>query len=293
MSDETSTDLVVLPADIAMNDDVANIVQEFHDERLALEAAEPASTEVVAAPVTDIEQKLGGPEALAALAEMISDPDAQLEDILPADAVQDMVWRALENPASQDAILNDSDVRAEIERRFLFGHSIEDVQGLLEQYDSPADADQEQRLQQRTQDIQAGEDRVQNFQTDFFVAPVDQTIADMGIDASDTEAISDQLMVAQAKFLRANHAEFIQVQGMHERGLVSQARIAQARLANKWQATLIKQLGSLKKGSAPAKAKAAATTDQPAKSTGVDISSDSFMTDFMADFKAERIKRGL
>jgi len=234
------------------------------------------------------EESVGGRDALEALAQLVGNPDTQLSDILPGETVQNLVWTALDNPETQAAVLSDPEVRATISREILSGHSIEDVQAILSQYEPGSGVNAEAYAQQS----QAAEDRVQQFQNDFFVSPVDQTLTDMGIDQTRVEEISDALILAQGKFLQANNKEYLKVQSMVESGLVSQAKIAQARLANKWNATLIKQLEKLKV-SAPVPKSEVTTNQSKVENKSYDISSNEWLSSFVNDFKTERIKRGL
>jgi len=285
---------------ITVLDDFAQIqVDAFKKERHELDALEddapvnnsPAKVETA---VSELAEKLGGIAAVEALSNVLSNPNSNLTEILPAEAVENLVWTALDNPAIQATVLADPAVLAAISNQLFFGHSVQNIQALLAQYQR-GDGVSEQQLE--AQAI-AAETRVQNFQHDFFVSPVDQVVNSFGIDADNrTEEIQDALRLAQSKFLTANYGEFIALQSAAELGQVS--AVSSARLQNKWSAYLLKEIGKLS-GKSPVKAKPKSMNadvkdeEQPAKLIDAGIGNNGdWLIDFEKDFKAERIKRGL
>ncbi len=268
-----------------------NAVEEFKRERLELEQVDD-TPEPTAKAEFDLTTALGGPEAVQALAEVLNNPDADLTHILPAKAIESVVWAALENPVTQQTVLSDPEVRSAISRELLNGYSIEDIQQLLSQYGPGTFPDPEVYAEQ----LRESEQRVQQFQHDFFVSPVDETLKDMGIDAGRVEEISDALTIAQARFLRNHHDEYLRVQSLVESGLASQARLPQARLANAWQGTLLKQLEKLKSASTSATKKSATKeveSDKPVTAEAYDLLDPNWITRFTDEFRQERKARGL
>ena len=281
---------------ITVLDDFAqNAVDEFKKERLELDVLEddtPASNlPKVETSVSELAGKLGGLDAVEALATVINNPNSDLSQILPAESVESLVWSALDNPVVQSTVLADPSVRAAISSQLLFGHSIEDVQALLNQYQHGSHSPE-----QLEAEYVAAETRVAEFQKTFFTHDIDETVASFDLDESDPEPIKDAVLLAQAKFLQSNHTEYLHVQSLHERGLTSQAAVSEARLQNKFKAAVLKELQKLK-GKPVSKVKATDAKDpkedRPAKPIDVTDGHGGWVRDFVIDFKQERQRRGL
>lgn len=287
---------------ITVLDDFAqNAVDEFRKERLELDALEednPAASNLpvkVETAVSDLAEKLGGIKSIEALAAVLDNPNADLTQILPAEAVEDLIWTAIENPATQAVLLQDSAVLAAISNQLFFGHSIQDIQALLAQYQRGDGLSEEQLEQQHIE----SETRVQNFQRSFFTEGIDELVSGSGVDESDVEGISDRLLLARTRFLDANHQEFLHIQGLHEAGLT--APVQEARLRNKWTATLLKELAKISGSNKTAKVKTKPMNtrdveddDRPAKPIDAGIGNNGdWLHEFTKDFSKERKARGL
>jgi hypothetical protein len=271
-----------------------NAVNEFTQERLELDALEedgPASNlpVKVETAVSELAERLGGISAVEALAQVLDNPNADLSQILPSEQTEALVWSALENPATQSVILSDPSVRATISSQLLFGHSIEDVQALLNQYQHGSHSPE-----QLESEYVAAETRVQDFQRSFFTGDINEIVDSSGVDQTDTEAITDRLLLARCRFLDANHVEFLNVQGLHERGMAS--TVPEARLHNKWTATVLKELQKLS-GKPATRAKSMNTNEpkeeRPAKAVDIGDGNGDWLHSFQQDFKKERLARGM
>jgi len=294
-------------------------------------------------PVAEAVDKLGGLaviNALEPLAKVILDPDADpdlvvktMQEAFLPEHVEALAWSALDNPNVQEIILNDPEVRKNISEKLFNGMSIEDVQAAVAFHETESETDPE-KLQlkadlKKIQDAQnaataqetakASEARVVEFQKRFFEDTAEEVVKQFSLspaaDASEVEkqmfndTIEDLRYAAQGRFL-ANHVkDYMQIADMVSKGLTSQARAAEARLHNKWQAVLIqtaerqnKQLRALVESSKAeqiTKAKnirpdvtAGNAGNQVAKQEAAyDPSDPDFLTKFMEDFKRDLATR--
>jgi hypothetical protein len=282
-----------------LDDFAQTAVDEFKQERLELDSPEDDTASNLPAKVdsnqSEVIELLGGVEAASALGKVLSDPSSDLAQILPSEQIESLVWSALENPATQAVVLQDPAVLAAISNQLFFGHSIQDIQSLLAQYQRGDGLSEEQLEQQHVE----SETRVQNFQRSFFTEGIDELVSCSGVDESDVEGISDRLLLARTRFLDANHQEFLHMQGLHEAGRT--APVQEARLRNKWTATLLKELAKISGSNRSAKVKTkpmntrdAKDDDRPAKPIDAGINNNGdWLHEFTKDFSKERKARGL
>jgi hypothetical protein len=122
------------------------------------------------------------------------------------------------------------------------------------------------------------------------------------------DTVSDVRFAAQGRFLQTNYQEYAQIQDMYAKGHVTQARVAEARLQNKWQATLIqtaerhsKQLQAMSASrKQEQQAKVANTrpdlsgnvphTEKKAESA-YNLDDPNFLENFLREFKADAASR--
>ena len=281
---------------VILDTTVQGVIDAFKRERLELGEKEDNASNLsvkVDADLSKLTEQLGGIEGIQALAHVLSDPNANLAQILPQTAVEDLVWSALDNPVTQANVLADPEVRAIISKELLNGHSIEAVQDLLSEYERGDGLTPEQL----DAEYLAAEARVLKFQRDFFTSGIDETVKSSGVDESNIDAVADRLLLARTRFLDANHQEYLYVQSLHERGLSSQALIPEARLHNKWTASLLNELEKLAKVGTK-KTSAKNTNDSRASneitsSESYDLSDPNWVHAFTKEFHDERVKRGL
>lgn len=287
-------------------------------------------------PLAQAVEDLGGLEVIEAikpLAELLSEEtDAAqvvrtLQEFLPPQHLESVVWSALDNAETQQVVLNDPDVRQIICDTFFEGRSIEEIQDLMslapDESLDPETAQLRQELtaikstQQKERDqleAQAAQTRTQDLEKRFFVDTAEDVVkqfnlvAPEGANEADKQAILDTVedlrFAAQGRFLAENSQAYLQIQDMYAKGLGSQARIAEARLHSKWQATLIKtaerQSQRLQAYSEANKLKQEQKTKQvrpdvsgrvegkpETKQEAYDPSDPDFLTKFMADFKRD------
>lgn len=289
---EENLSLILTPESdfaIELPEEALQAVDEFKTEiaEVADESQEPAFNfeEFVNA-------KFGGRESAETLADLLNaeDPTETLMAILPPDQLETFAYRVVDNAATQDLLLADPAIRQAISEKLFDGISIEDIQDNILPY-LELSADSFERQQEREAESIAANERVLDFQETFFVGPVDQTIAALGINASNVEAIQDALMLAQSKFLKANNAAYLQLQFTIEKyGRTDNTLLQEAILSNKWQAHLTKELQKLRPRS---KAASVPSTRSTQESKSYDLGSNDWLSDFVKDFKNERIKRGL
>lgn len=288
-------------------------------------------------PMAEAVEQMGGIEvvnALKPLADILlngaSDPSSvvtTLQQTLLPEHFEAVAWAALDNPSTQEIVLEDPDVQKIICEKFFGGRSMEDVKSALEfagdATEDPlvAEARKERDLfrnqikaaeDQRTQ--QAADARTNELQKRFFVDTATEVVKQFNMEAPQgaTEAdrqmfsdtVEDLRYAAQGRFLNENADAYMNIQKMYHDGHVSQARIAEARLHSKWQATLIRTAerhSKFLKSSADA-----SRLSQQAKTQGVrpdltgnagqtqtqvkenyDLSNPNFLTEFMESFKRD------
>jgi len=235
----------------------------------------------------------GGREGAEALAILLNSEDinSTLVNVLSRDQMESFAWHVLDNTSVQDIVLADPAIREAISQRLFDGLSIDYIQENILPQDYEADSFD--RQQKREAEIIEGNERVLDFQETFFVEGVDDTIKSLGINTSNIERVQDALMLAQAKFLKANHAAYLQLQSTIEKYGRSEATLlAESRLHNQWHAFLLKELQKL----SSQKFKAAPVRSEPKEtnsSKSYDLGSNDWLNDFVQDFKAERLRRGL
>jgi hypothetical protein len=211
--------------------------------------------------------------------------------ILSPDQLETFAYRVVDDAATQDLLLVDPTIRQAISDKLFDGISIEDIQENILPY-LELSADSEIKQQEREAESVAANERVLDFQESFFVGPVDQTVTALGINTSRVEAIQDALRLAQSKFLQDNHAAYLRLQSTIEKyGRTDNTLLQETILANKWQAHLTKELQKLR----PTKSKTVSVPSRSSsqESKSYDIGSNDWLSDFVQDFKSERIKRGL
>ena len=224
-------------------------------------------------PIADAVNELGGLEVIKALKPLADmaldesiDPDIvvkTLQETLLPQHLEAVAWAAIDNPESQAALLADPDIRQVISDRLFNGRSIEDVQAALEVL-AEEDVDpetlrlrqelnqfksQQQQIKEQ-QEFSASQGRVNELQKRFFMDTADEVVKQLNmvapVGATDEDkklfedTIVDMRYAAQGRFLTENQDAYLQIQDMYAKGFVTQARVSEARLHNKWQATLIK-----------------------------------------------------
>lgn len=293
-------------------------------------------------PLADAVDQLGGPQVLDALkpiAELMTNEAADqatvvttLKEALLPQHLEALAWAALDSPTTQKVILQDPDVRQVIADTFFDGRSIEEIQATLEGVPADDELDpetarlrqevngfkQQQKQAQEQAEAQLRQQRTQELEKRFFVDTAADVVRQFSLAAPDgaseidkqlfADNVEDFQYAAQGRFLKENADSYLQIQDMYARGLATQARIAEARLHNKWQATLIKTAERFSKhGEAYSEA---ARLKQEQKIQGVrpdvtgnvpntpqlkeeryDPDAPDFLTKFMADFKRDAATR--
>lgn len=293
-------------------------------------------------PLAEAVEQLGGPQVLEALkpiAELMMNEAADqatvvntLKESLLPQHLEALAWAALDSPATQTVILDDPDVRQVIADKFFDGRSIEEVQASLEGIPADDDldpetarmrqelntlknADKQQREQEETRQRQL---RTQELEKRFFVDTAADVVRQFNLAAPEGASEADKQMFsdtvedfqysAQGRFLKDNYRAYEHIQDLYAKGLATQARIGEAQLHNKWQATLIKTAERFSK-----KLQAyseAATLKQEQKAQGVrpdvtgnvpntqtekpkqyDLTDPNWLNDFLGEFKREAAAR--
>jgi hypothetical protein len=278
-------------------------------------------------------------EAMKPLLELATNENVEPETVVSTlrstllpQHLEAVAWAALDNPETQRVILEDPDVLTAISQKLFNGRSIEDVQNALALSDD-SDIDPElaavkkQLAERDARDRQAAESaaatqanqRVTELQDRFFEKTCDGVLNQFSLvapnGASDTDkqvysdAVTDLKYAAQGRFLAEHANDYMRIQEMYARGLQSQAKIAETRLQNAWQATLIK---TAERYSQQLKARTdAVKADLKAKTEGVrpdvsggnvensssnkqeryDLNDPNWLTKFLAEFKQEAANR--
>jgi hypothetical protein len=224
--------------------------------------------------------------------------------------------------------LNDADVQKVIADKFFGGKSIEEVQSIMEVLGAEEETDPEKAelkkqlaaiantQKSETYRLQQAEAtrRTDDLQKRFYVDTAEEVmkrfslVAPDGASAEDKQlfenTVEDIRYAAQGRFLKDNANEYMQIHDMYANGLVTQARVAEARLQNKWQATLIrtaerhsKQLQAVSASRKTEQQQKVANT-RPDVSGNVpnntkthqeqyDLSDPDFLAKFLADFKKD------
>jgi hypothetical protein len=289
-------------------------------------------------PVVDAVEQMGGIDllkAIAPLAEIAIDENADpatvvktfRETFLPQH-MEAIAWAALDDPSTQEIILNDPDVLDTISQKLFNGKSISDVQAALEfaveadEIDPEkaqlrkqlADIETSKKAEKEREAAQASDTRINEFQKRFFVDTADEVVGQFNLVAPDgaseedkqrfSNTVEDIRYAAQGRFLAENQQAYLQIQEMVAKGFVTQARSAEARLHNKWTATLLKtaerhskQLRDAveyTKSSQQTKVQGVrpdvsgnAGQPQVKKDEQYDLNDPDFLTKFMAQFKAD------
>jgi hypothetical protein len=293
-------------------------------------------------PVVDAVEQMGGLDvikAIAPLAEIAVDENADpativklfRETFLPQH-MEAIAWAAMDDPSTQEIILSDPEVLQVISEKLFNGKSISDVQAALEfAVEAEEDDPEKAQLKKQLASIEAGkkaeEDRVaaqasdtriNDFQKRFFVDTADEVVkqfnlvAPVGASEDDKQLFSNTVedirYAAQGRFLAENQQAYLQIQEMVAKGFITQARVAEARLHNKWTATLLKtaerhskQLRNsveYTKSSQQAKVQGVrpdvsgnAGQEQVKNTERYDPDDPNFLTNFMAQFKSELANR--
>ncbi len=293
-------------------------------------------------PVHEAVEALGGLEVLKALkplAELALNENADsatvistLKDVLLPQHLESVAWAALDNAETQEVVLNDPDVQSVIAAKFFGGRSLEEVQSVLEALGTDEESDprlaealkkvnsfesakkaDEARVQQA-----AADQRVQDLQKRFYVDTAESVVKQFNLVAPGgaspedkqlfEDTVEDLRFAAQGRFLQTNSQEYLQIQDMYAKGHVTQARVAEARLQNKWQATLIKtaerhskQLQAMS-ASRKQEQQAKVANTRPdltgnvphtpeKKSEQYDINDPNFLENFLKEFKADAAAR--
>lgn len=289
-------------------------------------------------PIAEEVEALGGLDvvkALKPLAELALNENAEasevvsvLKEFLLPSHMESVAWAALDNPATQEVVLNDPDVQAVISAKYFNGMSIEEVQSMLEVLGAEEEADprlsealkkvnsfenaQKQAAAQAEQ--AAASQRVQDLQKRFYVDTAEQVVKQFGLTAPEgaspedkqlfEDTVEDVRFAAQGRFLKENSDAYLHIQEMYANGHVTQARVAEARLQNKWQATLIKtaerhskQLQAMSASRKVEQQKKVANTrpdlsgnvphDETKKADQYDLSDPNWLENFVKDFKRD------
>ena len=293
-------------------------------------------------PVVDKVEALGGMAVLDALKPLTdiflneqADPATvvqTLQQTLLPQHLEAVAWAAIDSPETQQVLLADPDIRNVISNTFFAGKSIESVQAFLELMEDEEIDPNTRALQQKVTDFERAQQenqtrqqsleanqRVQDLQKRFFVDTAEEVVGKFNLNAPEgaTEAdkqlfadtIEDLRFAAQGRFLKDNSEPYMQIQEMYAKGYVTQARVAEARLQNKWQATLIKtaerhsnQLKSVI-GSQKAEQVQKAQNIRPdvtgnvpmtqqTNSERYDLNDPNWLTNFLSEFKREAALRG-
>lgn len=289
-------------------------------------------------PIAEAVDALGGIEvvnALKPLAELTLNENADaatvistLKEVLLPQHLESVAWAAIDNPDTQEVILSDPEVLQVISNKFFGGKSIEEVQSLMESLGADDETDPRlsealgkltayERAQKeeeaRTQQA-AAEQRVNDLQKRFYVDTAEAVVKQFNLTAPEgaspedkqlfEDTVEDVRFAAQGRFLKDNAGEYMQIQDMYAKGHVTQARVAEARLQNKWQATLIKtaerhslQLQAMSASrKAQQQAKVAETrpdltgnvpNTETKKSEQYDLNDPNWLQNFLSEFKAD------
>lgn len=293
-------------------------------------------------PVMDEVDLLGGVEVLRALkplADLALNADASaadvvrtLKEVMLPQHMEAVAWSALDNPATQEVIMNDPDVQQAISDRFFQGRSLEEVQSMMEVLGAEEESDPEkaemkkqlasinesQRTEAARKQQEEANRRTDDLQKRFYVDTAEEVlkrfnmVAPEGASAEDKQlfenTVEDIRYAAQGRFLNEHSGEYMQIHDMYAKGLVTQARVAEARLHNTWQATLIrtaerhsKQLQAMSASrKSEQQAKVANTrpdvsgnapNEAKPNQTQYDLSDPNWLDGFLADFKREAALR--
>lgn len=219
----------------------------------------------------DIQATISTVQALAPTLKVLTDPNATQADVvntltkmLPAEHMEGLAWAALNDPATQAVIFDDPEVLKAISDRLFDGQSIEDVLTKLASVPE-TDVDPEQSAwrqeQKQFRDEQAriksesaqkaALEQSNQLMTRFFETPAQRVIAEdfklvapEGATEADKQLFSDTAkdirFAAQGRFLEENMDTYMQIDALYKAGKGIQAQAAEIRLANRYQATLIK-----------------------------------------------------
>ncbi len=268
-----------------------------------------------------MDESIGADEAVATLK----------QSILPQH-LESLAWAALDNPDTQRVILQDPDVLQAISQQLFSGKSIEEVQAALaNSVDDDVDPelaavrkqlserDARDKAAQEAQESQAANQRVEELQNRFFENTCNEVLkqfnfnAPEGASEADKKAMNDSVIdlkyAAQGRFLSEHAQDYGRIQELHAKGLGTQARIAETRLQNMWQATLIQtaerfsqQVASqsaAKKAEQQAKINGVnpdisggnVTSSETQKSERYDLNDPNWLQNFMTEFKREAAGR--
>ncbi len=294
-------------------------------------------------PVMDVVDALGGIEVLNALkplADLALNADADaadvvktLKEVMLPQHMEAVAWSALDNPATQEVIMNDPDVQQAISDRFFSGKSIEEVQSLMETLGAEEELDPEKAEMKRQiaainaaktseeaqkQQTEATQ-RTQDLEKRFYVDTAEEVLKRFNLVAPDGASAEDKQLfentvediryAAQGRFLKDNANEYMQIHNMYAKGLITQARVAEARLQNKWQSALIrtaerhsKQLQAVSASRKVEQQQKVANTrpdvtgnapnEAKPNQEQYDLNSPDFLEQFLKDFKATAASRG-
>lgn len=295
-------------------------------------------------PVAKVVDELGGIEvvkALAPLAELIANEDADqaqvietLKQTLLPQHLEALAWASLDNPETQAVVLEDPEVLQVLSDKFFNGKSISEVQAALQfaveaEDEDPEKAElrkqlkavnDEKKSEQDRVTAKASEDRVNDLQKRFFMDTADEVVKQFNLAAPDgateadrqmfTDTVDDLRFAAQGRFLHENQQEYLKIQDMYARGLGSQARVIEARLHNKWQATLIKtaermsnnlkDIANARQSNQQAKVQGVrpdvngnAGQTQQVEEERYDLNDPNWLQNFQEQFRQERVRRGV
>lgn len=243
----------------------------------------------------DVQAAIQTVQALAPQIKVLTDANATqaevvstLQSMLPPENMEALAWHVLNNPANQEAIFSDSEVIKAIEDRLFQGRTIAEIESLLanapETEADPRMAELMRRDKERTdrdtreaseRTTREANQRVAELATRFFEEPAKRVLAEMvapeGVSEADKQLFADvaedAAYVAQARFAKENFQAFQQIEQLYRQGRQQQAIAGELRLANRYEATLLKTKerfsGFLKFRSA------AVVSDQQGKINGV------------------------
>lgn len=246
----------------------------------------------------DIQATISTVQALAPTLKVLTDPNATQADVvntltkmLPSEHMEGLAWAALNDPATQAVIFDDPEVLKAISDRLFDGQSIEDVLTKLASVpETEVDPEQSAWRQEQKQfrDEQAriksesaqkaAQEQSTQLMTRFFETPAQRVIAEdfklvapEGATEADKQLFSDTAkdirFAAQGRFLEENMDAYMQIDALYKAGKGMQAQAAEIRLANRYQATLIK---TAERHANLLKSRSAATVNgQQAKINGV------------------------
>lgn len=268
-------------------------------------------------------------QAAAPLLKVVLDPSVDpttavstLQKALPPERLEDLVWAGLNDPATQDVILQDKEVQRWISEKVLNGKSIEEVQAILQNAESePLDPAQEawrkeqsdfrsERARERAQqDAIAGQQKAVELQQRFFVNPATEVIREWNLAAPEgaspadkqlfDEAVKDIQFAAQGRFLEANMAEYQAMEGLYTKGQHMPAVAKEALLQSKFRGflnnTAERYLGLLKTRSDAARKSQEEKLNgvRPETSGGVSASSSGEKFDIYSPNFLEQFQRSM